>query len=228
MNILIVSAHPDDEALSMGATIQKHVQHGDTVYFCILSGKVNARADKDNDSEITRQTIGAQNILGIKEIDFFDFPNIKMNAVPILDIVQSIESSIEKYRPEIIYTHHWGDLNIDHRVVYDATMAAIRLPQRGTTDMSISLIKKVLCFETPSSTEWAAPTTTNAFLPTVFVEVSEEQMHKKIESIKAYKGALRELPHARSEEAIFSWATIRGAQAGFRYAESFVLIRELK
>jgi LmbE family N-acetylglucosaminyl deacetylase len=227
MNILIIGAHPDDEALSMGATIKKHSDEGNDVYLCVLSGNAAARSKTAQGGDLRTQAEEAEKLLGIKDADFFDFPNIKMNTVPMLEVVQAIESSITKFKPEVIYTHWGGDLNIDHRVVYDATMAAIRLPQRETADMPMDQIKRVLCYETPSSTEWAAPLPSNAFLPNVFVKV-DDQMSIKMEAIKLYKGILRKVPHARSPEAIYALATLRGAQAGYKYAEAFVLIRELK
>ena len=227
MNILVVAAHPDDEILGAGGTIAKYSAKGDHVYVCILCEQCLARKNKPKHDDFLEQIHAAKNSVGIKEILFFDFPNIQMNTVPTLKIVQAIEQTIVQFKPEVVYTHHWGDVNEDHRVISNATMAAVRLPERGTvSSLPRNLIRKVLCYETPSSTEWASPDKESAFLPNVFVDI-EKTLDVKLKALQCYQNVMKDYPHPRSVEAITAHAKDCGVRAGLKAAEAFVLIREL-
>ena len=228
MNVLVVCAHPDDEVLGPGGALAKHKINGDSIYSCILCEYVTARKNKPEHKDFLKQIRKAANIIGIKDTMFFDFPNIKMNVIPMLDLVQSIEKSIIKFKPAIIYTHHGGDLNDDHKIVFNATMAAIRLPERRIIEeLPTDLIKEVLCYEVPSSTEWAAPMPEFVFRPNVFVNI-EETFELKIKAFQQYEEILKEYPHPRSRENLEALAKYRGAQSGFKLAEAFMLVRGLR
>ena len=228
MNVLVIGAHPDDEILGPGGTLVKHKMNGDDIYSCILCEHVTARKNKPEHEEFLKQVHEAANIIGIKDTMFFDFPNIKMNVIPTLDLVQSIEKSIVKFKPEVVYTHHVGDLNDDHKIVFNATMAAIRLPERrNITDLPTNLIKEVLCYEVPSSTEWSAPLPEFVFMPNVFVNI-KETFKLKLKAIQQYAEIVKEYPHPRSIENLDALAKYRGAQSGFELAEAFMLVRGLR
>lgn len=228
MNILVVCAHPDDEVLGPGATVARHNINGDNVYSCILCEHVTARKDRAEHEDLLRQTHKAAKIIGIKDTMFFDFPNMEMNVIPMLNLVQSIEEAIIKFKPEIIYTHHAGDLNDDHRIAFNATQAAIRLPERqNVKGLPRNLIKEVLCYEVSSSTEWAAPLPEYIFRPNVFVNV-KETFRLKIEAFQQYVEIVKNYPHPRSVENLEALAKYRGGQAGFELAESFMLMRSLR
>lgn len=227
MNVLVIAAHPDDEILGVGGTIARHAADGDSVYACILCEQCLARKNKPKHDEFLEQVHAAKDKIGIQDILFFVFPNIQMNTVPMLKVVEAIEQAIIRFKPEVVYTHHWGDVNDDHRVVSHATMAAIRLPERGTVlELPRNLIQKVLCYETPTSTEWAPPSMERAFLPNVFVDI-EATLDRKLMALQCYQNVMREYPHPRSAEAIKAHAKDCGVKAGLKAAESFVLVREL-
>ena len=216
MNCLVVVAHPDDEVLGAGATINKLIKQGANVAVAIMSGHAAARA---NISEtLTEDEANAMKILGVNKVYHADFPNIKMNTVPHLELVQFIEKCIEDWQAEIIITHHPSDTNIDHHETGKAVNAACRLFQR--TD-GVPKLKQLLYMEVPSSTEWSLNSSENRFLPNTFVEIGEDGVKVKLEALKAYKGVMRPFPHPRSDKAIEGLAAYRGVQSGRDYAEAF-------
>lgn len=216
MNYLIVVAHPDDEVLGAGATIHRLVNKGNNVAVAIMVKQATARANisetLSEDQEIS------MNILGIKKTYTADFPNIKMNTVPHLDLVQFVERCIEDFKAEIIITHHPADANNDHVMTSYAVQAASRLFQRRT---NLPGLKELLYMEIPSSTEWSIDNSSNKFTPNCFVEVKKNGVEIKLKALSAYKGVMREYPHPRSKEAIMGLAAYRGSQSGCDYAEAF-------
>lgn len=219
MRYLVVVAHPDDEVLGAGATINKLINSGNEVAVCTMANHAAARANLS--TTLIEDQEKAMNVLGVKKCYAADFPNIKMNIVPHLELVQFIESCIEDYGAQIVITHHPSDTNVDHRETSSATQAAVRLFQRKS---DIPPLKELWYMEIPSSTEWSLDTSSNRFSPNLFVEVGQNGMKKKLEALKAYKGVIREYPHPRSEEAIVGLSAYRGAQSGTNYAESFEII----
>jgi len=219
MNYLLVVAHPDDEVLGAGATIQKLTKNGDKVAIAILSGHAAARANISATLEEDEKK--AMEILGVDKTYHADFPNIKMNTVPHLELVQFIESCIMDWQAEAIITHHPSDVNIDHQETSRAACAACRLFQRTTGVPSLKLFAYM---EVLSSTEWSLNSADNRFQPNYYVEVGKTGVDKKIEALTAYSGVMRDYPHPRSNEALTGLAAYRGAQSGCDYAEAFELV----
>lgn len=223
MKYLIVVAHPDDEVLGAGATINKLIKEGNSVAIATMANHAAARVNiSETLSEDQRKSM---EVLGVKKIYTADFPNIKMNTVPHLDLVQFIERCIEDFQAEIIITHHPSDTNNDHVMTTYAVQAASRLFQRRE---NIPALKGLMYMEVLSSTEWSFDSSANRFIPNYFVEVGIEGIEKKLEALEKYKGVMRPYPHSRSSEAIKGLAAYRGCQAGCNYAEAFecVFIRK--
>jgi len=216
MNYLIVVAHPDDEVLGAGATIHKLIGEGNDVAVVIMVNHAEARANIS--STLENDCKEAMNILGVKKYYTSNFPNIKMNTVPHLDLVQFIESCIEDFRADVIITHHPSDLNNDHVQTSYAAQAASRLYQRKP---NIPRLKQLAYMEIPSATEWSFDSSSRRFSPNFYVEIGKKGVDIKLKALSAYKGVMRDYPHPRSEEAIKSLSAFRGAQAGCEYAESF-------
>ena len=221
MKYLVVVAHPDDEVLGAGATIHKLCKQGNEVAVCIMANHAAARANISQ--TLIEDEKKALEVLGVRKVYQADFPNIKMNIVPHLELVQFIEKAIEDFGAEAIITHHPSDTNNDHVMTSSAAQAACRLFQRreGVPTMKLFLFMEVL-----SSTEWSLISSADRFCPNYFVEIGEEGVEKKINALKEYKGVMRPYPHPRSEEAIKGVAAYRGAQAGCYYAESFECVFE--
>ena len=216
MKYLVVVAHPDDEALGCAATIHKLVKEGNEIAVATMANHAAARANIS--ATLLEDQKKAFDIIGVKKSYAADFPNIKMNTVPHLDLVQFVERCIEDFGAEAIITHHPSDTNNDHVVTSYAVQAACRLFQRKP---NVPALKELLYMEVPSSTEWSFDTSKNRFTPNVFVEIGKDGVELKLKAIEAYKGVMRPYPHPRSNEAIEGLAAYRGSQSGCFYAEAF-------
>lgn len=213
--LLVVAAHSDDEILGIGATVRKQVISGNEVYCLILGEGAVMHGISSNDLQKQSRTAGE--IIGFKEMFFHGFPDNRLDTIPLFDVIQIIERFVNHIKPDIVYTHHGGDLNIDHRIVYQAIMTACR--------PGCSTVKEIYCFETPSSTEWAFD---GSFKPNIFVEVDEVELSRKFNALKCYATEIREFPHPRSLRALRSRAEYWGQVAGMEYAEAFELVRCFK
>lgn len=218
MSYLIVVAHPDDEVLGAGGTIYSLAKRGEEVNVCILCSEVEVRNFRPTSEELNSDIHEANSLIGVKEIYLGGFPNIALNTVRQLDLVQYIEKIMMETKADVLITHHPGDLNNDHRHVSLACQAASRLFQRRD---DVVQLKELLFMEIPSSTEWALNSSLNTFRPNVYFETGENGIDKKIESLSKYRGVMRDYPHPRSNENLKSLATYRGSQAGLMYAEAF-------
>lgn len=218
MSILVVVAHPDDEVLGAGATINKFSKLGQKVSVCIMSGRAQARTLRPSDEELEFDTNECLKLLGVKQLFMGDFPNIQMNTVPHLEMVQFIERTIIESKADIVITHHPADLNNDHLQTSIACQAAVRLFQRR---QDVEPIREFLFMEIPSATEWGLNSSANPFRPNTYIQVGLEGVNKKIEALSQYKGVMRAYPHPRSDEAIRGLAAYRGGQSGCDYAEAF-------
>jgi LmbE family N-acetylglucosaminyl deacetylase len=219
--VLVVAAHTDDEALGCGGTIARHVAEGDTVYAVFMADGVTSRTGAIEEDFRGRHSAAenAREILGIKENFYIGLPNNRMDSIPLIDIIQKLEPIINELKPDIIYTHHHGDLNVDHRITQQAVMTVSR-PQPKST------VKEILCFEVLSSSEWAAPAQ-EPFLPSVFTDISD-YLEKKIQALQAYQIEMRNKPHSRSISHVEYLARHRGYTVGLTAAEAFVSLRQIR
>lgn len=227
MNILVVAAHPDDEILGVGGTIAKHVEAGDAVYGLILGEGQTARFDRREEAgnEIVERLHGdterAAAVLGIRKMYFENFADNRFDSVDLLDIVKAVERRIRELRPAVIYTHHRGDLNVDHRMTYQAVLTATR-------PMQDQPVKEIYTFETVSSTEWNFSYGQEQFAPNVFVRLTEAQFEKKLAAMEEYKTELCAYPHPRSLEMLRASAVRWGGVAGGHYVEAFETVRIIR
>ncbi|WP_411976608.1 PIG-L deacetylase family protein [Sulfitobacter faviae] len=218
MNILIVVAHPDDEGLGAGGTIHRLAKAGHNVDCCILSGSVDARAQRPKSAELQEDIQTARRALGYRNVVLGDFPNIQFNTVPHLHLVQFIETHIEAFSSQVIFTHHPSDLNNDHTQTARACLAASRLWQRRE---NVPRLQELYFMEIQSSTEWAFPGHNVPFEANTFIELDESDIEAKIASVDAYRKVMRPVPHPRSSENMTALTRFRGSQAGYIYAEAF-------
>lgn len=221
MSYLVVVAHPDDEVLGVGATMAKLADRGEEVNVCILSANVEARNHRPETKELHSDMEISMSTLGVKKIYKGDFPNIQLNVVPHLKLVQFIEQAMIDCNADVLITHHPADLNNDHLQTSIACQAASKLFQRRN---DIAPLKELMFMEVPSATEWAQNTGYRQFTPNLFIEVGEEYIDKKVRALEMYRGVMRDFPHPRSSEVIKGLGAYRGGQSGTKYAEAFEVV----
>jgi LmbE family N-acetylglucosaminyl deacetylase len=221
--ILVVAAHADDEILGCGGTMAKHADAGDEVSVLFMTDGVGARSKGGAGAvDAGQRSVASERaleIVGAKVLCQMALPDNAMDALPRIDLIRSIEPIISAYQPDVIYTHHGGDLNIDHRRVLEAVLTVCR-PQPGMVTNS------TYSFEVASSTAWAGSSIANHFTPQYWVDISL-QAERKIQALQAYHEEMRTFPHARSIEALEHQMRWRGSQVGVEAAEAFVVERQI-
>lgn len=219
--VLIIAAHPDDEVLGAGGAAAKHVDSGDDV-FCLILGEGALSRDGASNEEaeaLRQQARAAVKVIGFRDIFFSSLPDNKFDSVPLLEIVKKVESSLAKIKPRIIYTHYENDLNIDHRLVFQAVITACRPCNEFCPE-------ELYSFEVLSSTGWQSKSG-KQFNPNFYINI-EGVINKKKKAMGEYKTEIREYPHPRSFEGIEALARYRGLEAGFKFAEAFYLVKKIQ
>jgi LmbE family N-acetylglucosaminyl deacetylase len=221
--VAVFAAHGDDEVLGCGGTIRRHAMDGDEVSIVIFADGETSRGGRNSKAAVAKREAAAReaaNILGVGNVFIHQLPDNRLDTMPLLDLAKLAEKYIEEQRPHTVYTHHAGDLNVDHRRVHEAVVTACR-PQGDCP------VRRLLFFEVPSSTEWRAPSAAAAFTPNWFVDISGE-LERKIDALKIYGAEMRPWPHPRSYEGVTHLARWRGATVGCEAAEAFMLGREIR
>ena len=212
MKILVIAPHPDDEVLGMGGTIKKLSPKNDITLLIMTDGASAQYSDKKMIKVRKESFKKSSKILGISEIKFLNFKDMKLDSVPQLEINQEIEKIIKKIQPKIVFTSPKNDLNRDHGVTFNSTLVATRPSSSG--------VKKVFSYELPGYTK-------KPFSPNHYEDITKQFVHK-IKAFKMYKSEIMKFPHPRSIESIENLAVYRGIQAGIAKAESFELIRNIE
>ena len=212
MNILVVSAHPDDEVLGMGATIKK-LSKANKICLCVVSEGASSQYSDKKMIKVRRDACKkASKILGISDIVFLDYPDMRLDSVSHLEINKELEKIIRKLKPTIVYSPPSHDLNKDHQKVFESSLVVTR--------PLVSSVKSLLCYELPGPVR-------EPFRPTIYENV-EKEFSYKIKGFKMYKSEIMKFPHPRSINAIENLAIYRGTQSGLRKAEAFELVHSIK
>lgn len=225
---MIVVAHPDDELLGLGGTMHRLIHNFDINTKVIILGEgITSRSDErdiekwQKELEVHRKNIEtAQKAIGYHNVVTYQFPDNRFDSVDLLDIIKVIEKEKTSFQPEVIFTHHGGDVNIDHQRTFEAVMTATR-------PMSNEFVNTIITFETPSGTEWRASSDPKHFIPNLFFEINQSNLEAKIKGMEAYEFEKRVYPHPRSPEALEIQAKRWGVATGVEYAEAFMFIRQI-
>ena len=211
MKILIIAAHPDDEVIGMGATIKK-LSLKNTIHLCVVTEGASAQYQNKSMIEVRKNSCKkSAKILGISKITFLDYPDMKLDTKPHLEINRSLEDVIDKFKPNSVYTTPYNDLNNDHKVVFESTLIATR--------PTSSYVKELICYELPGLTK-------HPFVPNFYYDVTKYFSHK-IRAFKIYKSEVEKFPHPRSIKSLENLAILRGVESGLSIAESFQIIRKI-
>lgn len=221
-------AHPDDELLGLGATMYElNKKYSCETRVVILGEGITSRAEIrdpekwEEELKIHRENIkNAQEAIGYGSVGIYDFPDNRFDTVSLLDIIKVVEKEKSDFNPEVIFTHHGGDVNIDHQRTFEAVITSIR-------PMKDEVVKTLITFETPSGTEWRASTDPKHFIPNFFIGVSEEAIEAKIKGMESYEFEKRKYPHPRSPEALKIQAQRWGVAIGKEFAEAFTIVRSI-
>lgn len=220
MNVLVIAPHPDDEIIGVGGTIAKKVKQGHQVYVCVVTKAFESMFPKELIESGRAECREADKFLGVCETSFLNFPAVMLETVPRHELNDGILQRLKRIQPEEVYIPHRGDMQLDHKMIVDAAMVALR-PKYPFTP------KRIYAYETLSETGWDVPNTTNEFIPTVYEDISET-LELKLKAMNVFQSQLEQFPAARSIEAIEALARYRGATVNKRAAEAFSLIREVK
>ena len=210
--VLVIAAHLDDEILGCGGILLKHKEAGDIIDICIATSPHESAWTEEYVEKKINQSAEVDNILGTRKRYFANFPSVALNVVPSIAFNGKIGEIISDSDPDIIYTHHKTDVNIDHQVVYESVMVNTRPIKKKI---------KVFCFETVSSTEWGD----NSFSPNMYVDI-KDFIDTKVEMFYKYKSEVKDYPHPRSGEGLVVLAKKRGMDVCIYYAEAFETIRD--
>ena len=223
---MVVAAHPDDELLGLGATMHKLIkEQGVKVHVIILGEGITSRSDT-RDTEKWKEVLkehraninAAGSHIGYKSIHTYNFSDNRFDSHALLDIVKVVEKEKEEFKPEIIFTHNAGDLNIDHQLTFQAVMTATR-------PMEDEEVTTIICFETSSATDWQYSNHPEQFHPNLYIEIREEDLKAKQDAMSEYKFENRPYPHPRSLKALRTLAEYRGYTSGNHMAEAFEIVR---
>lgn len=219
--VLVVAAHTDDEALGCGGTIARHVAEGDTVYAVFMADGVTSRAEASPQDIENRNHAAekAREILGITKSFYLGLPDNRLDSLPLIEVIQQLEPIIQQLQPAVVYTHHHGDLNVDHKITHQAVLTACRPTPNNS-------VREIYTFEVMSSTEWATPTC-GPFIPNYFVDISTH-LNTKLKALNAYKEEMRETPHSRSIDHLIALTKHRGNCVGVKAAEAFDLVKYIR
>lgn len=218
--VMFIATHPDDETLGCGGTILKHKAMGDEIYWLIMTNISNEDGYDEVKVKTRQQEISiVAREYGFKEVIKFDLPTTRLDVIPRNQIIKAAGDIIDKVKPDMIYLPNRNDVHSDHKVTFDAVISS-------TKTFRCPFVKKILVYEVISETEFAPSLQSNAFVPNSFSDITG-YIERKIEIMGMYEGEMGIHPFPRSRENIMSLATFRGATAGVRYAESFVLLKEI-
>ena len=220
MNVLGIAPHPDDEILGVGGTIAKRATNGDSVYVCVVTKAGEPLFQAELVEQCRKECREADRFLGVKETFFLDFPAVRLEEIPRYKLNDGLMKAVQRTKPDEVYIPHRGDMQLDHKMIVDAAMVALRPKYEH-------VVKRIYAYETLSETGWDIPNTINEFIPTVYEDISNS-LEKKLNAMNIFQSQLAEFPAARSLGAIEALAKYRGATVNVMAAEAFTLIREIK
>lgn len=221
MNVLAISVHPDDETLGCGGTLLRHFAEGDTVDWVIVTQAHSPQWSQEVIDRKATEVSAVASSYSMRSVHKLGFPTTRLDMTPLSDVMDGLRKVIEKVRPAIVYLPHFGDVHTDHHVVFVATFSVLKAFYMRSLG-----VRRALSYETLSSTEAAPPQTSRAFVPNVYMDVTPH-IERKVEIMGQFASESQPDPLPRGSSAILALARFRGATVGLKYAEAFMLVREV-
>lgn len=221
MRILVISVHPDDETLGCGGTILRHNASGDDIFWLVATQAYGPQWPVEIIERKADEVRTVASMYGMKRVFKLGFPTVKLDTIAQAEIMDRVRDVIMEVKPELVYLVHDGDVHSDHHAVFQATMCVLK-----AFYMRKLGVRRILSYETLSSTEAASPHFSRAFIPTVYHDITAH-VEKKIEIMGLFATETQPDPYPRGPSAIRALARYRGATIGVDYAEAFVLIRQV-
>jgi LmbE family N-acetylglucosaminyl deacetylase len=212
--VLVIAAHPDDEVLGCGGTIALHTQAGDSVTTVIVCEGVSLRYSA-SDCTLSADVRLAAQTLGTHDVRLLEFPDQRLDSIPLTDVIIKLESIVREIKPHLVYCQYGGDINRDHELLFKALLVATRPTEEA--------IEAIYSFDTASSTEWAYP---RSFIPDTWVDISQT-LDVKLAAMACYRTETRDYPHPRSLKGLTYRAHAWGNQSCLEAAEVFMTIRRV-
>ncbi len=208
--VLVVATHPDDETLGCGGTLLKHKESGDEIYWLLCTKPQSSNLDRILEINKVSQ------LYQFKDVFTLDLMATLVDQTSTKSLVDKISEVFNIVKPNIVYLPFKDDIHSDHRAIFEAAFSC-------TKKFRYPFLEKVYMMETISETEFSI----SGFFPNVFVDISDF-IEKKKEIMEIYSSEISEHPFPRSLKNIEALAVIRGATAGCNFAESFVLLKEIR
>lgn len=218
--ILVIAPHPDDETLGCGGIISRYCDEGAETFVCVVSNHDEPIYTARHRETTKREAREAHSLMGVKETIFLDYAAVTLKDLPVYELNGAINKVVRDISPDAVYIPHAGDVHIDHQLVAQASMVAVR-PLSGCT------VKEVFAYETLSETEWNAPRAEYAFMPNCFINITGF-LEKKLQAMACFTSQVYDPPHPRSLHALESLAKLRGSTISVDAAEAFVMLRSVR
>ena len=215
--VLVVAVHPDDDTLGCGGTLLKHKNSGDNIHWLICS-KLSEKHGSYKKRELEIKKVSKH--FNFKSVDVLPFETTKLDQYGMNEIVEKISKILKKIRPNIIYLPFKSDVHSDHKIIFEASYSC-------TKSFRSPYIKKIYMMETLSETEFSPSIKKEVFIPNTYVDITKF-IDKKVKIMSLYKSEIKKHPFPRSKKNIKALANFRGATSGFKFAESFMLLKEIK
>jgi|SRR6185503_1211355 len=221
MRVLAIAPHPDDETLGCGGTLLSHRKKGDTISWLIVTRGHEPQWSKEVLAQKEEEIAAVNAAYGFANLYRADLPTVKLESLPLGDVIDKLREAITAAKPDIVYLNHFGDVHSDHRVVFDATMSVLKPFYSGRHG-----VKRVLSYEVLSSTDAFPANPARAFVPNVFADISQ-YIDRKLEIMSMYRSEVQDYPLPRSNDSLRALARYRGSSIGVDHAEAFMLVREV-
>ena len=218
MKILVIGAHPDDEILGCGGTIIKYIEQGHEVHILICTKAYPSYVDGWTEEYCKNQPIrqaAVDKFVGITKRHNFDIPTLHLNNVGHGEISLNINKIVGEIKPDIVFTHNFNDMNLDHFFIAKSTEVACRPePKRSGFRWKIKLYAYEIIGSTP-----------NNFSPNYYEILGKNHIKKKLDAFKLYTEEAKSF--RRTPEIIERLSKKRADEILVNYAEAFKLIREV-